>query len=291
MVYGVTDVYAKWQDLNIIENTYEESELGKGNNAETMKSTKVKGGNLYHLGTKAAAAPNESGVLQFYPIAGKDSIANKNFTYVEVYNPYDENFGSFKPQVGKTYKISFDFMTQVWSSNIEFNIRGVKEEGVGEIIANAITIKPGNSTHTGAYAWGKASTTVTIEEEISALSISIEIDKSSDANAYPYLDNIKVEKIPDGDTTFIIYHSVDASYEEITLPNLTPISDISISKQVNGKKIEGIYTDATFTTRADGIIYGNTELWVKWIDIPTKAENTYEEAGISKVVGVKLEDM
>ncbi|MBR4123150.1 MAG: family 16 glycosylhydrolase [Clostridia bacterium] len=257
-------------DANVIINDYEET---------TLDISKVKGGSISHLGTKSEANPNTSRVLQFSTIAGKDSIDNNDFSYVEIYNPYDKNFESFKPETSKKYKLTFDFKTRVWGNNILFNVRGVTAAGVGEIIANAITIEPGNPTFTGAYAWGTASTVISVEEDLLALAISVEIDKNGNGNAFPYLDNIVLEELTaEGETTFNIHHSTGET-TKYKATNLTELSEIELTKE--GFFFKGLYFDAEYKIPATGIAYGVSDVYAKWDDLRI-TENTYEEAEITE---------
>ena len=213
------------EESEYITNTYEETGLGSISNGSG--TSKLKGNNIYHLGAKSASN-REGSVVQFYPVSGTTNVAAGNITYVELYNPADENFASFKPVVGKTYEITFDFNTRVWSNNIAFNIRGVTDEGIGDIITNAITILPGDTTHTGVYAWGTATTYVTVTSELSALAISIEIDKAADGNFYPYLDNIKFRE-------FEIANQFTNTYEEEGLGSIS--NGGTPSHKLKGKNI------------------------------------------------------
>ena len=213
------------EESEYITNTYEET--GLGSISSGSGTTKLKGNKIYHLGQKAASK-REGRVVQFYPVSGNTSVAAGDITYVELYNPADENFASFKPVVGKTYEITFDFNTQVWGNNIAFNIRGVTNEGIGDIITNAITILPGDTTHTGAAAWGTATAYATVTSELSALAISIEIDKSANGNFYPYLDNIKFRE-------FEIANQFANTYEEEGLGSMS--NGGSPSHKLKGKNI------------------------------------------------------
>lgn len=191
-VFTVPMVFA--DEVLSITNTYEEEGLGSISNSSG--TSKLNGKYIFHLGEKSAAE-REGRVLQFSAISGKTNIAKGNITYVEIYNPNDANFASFKPEVGKTYQITFDFKTQVWSNDIAFNIRGVKNTGIGDILVNAVTIAAKDPAYTGKYVWGTATTSVTITEDLKALAVSIEIDKAGDGNAYPYLDNIVLTEVKD----------------------------------------------------------------------------------------------
>ena len=213
------------EESEYITNTYEET--GLGSISSGSGTAKLKGNKIYHLGQKAASK-REGRVVQFYPVSGNTSVAAGDITYVELYNPADENFASFKPVVGKTYEITFDFNTQVWGNNIAFNIRGVTNEGIGDIITNAITILPGDTTHTGAAAWGTATAYATVTSELSALAISIEIDKSANGNFYPYLDNIKFRE-------FEIANQFANTYEEEGLGSMS--NGGSPSHKLKGKNI------------------------------------------------------
>lgn len=213
------------EESEYITNTYEET--GLGSISSGSGTAKLKGNKIYHLGQKAASK-REGRVVQFYPVSGNTSVAAGDITYVELYNPADENFASFKPVVGKTYEITFDFNTQVWSNNIAFNIRGVTNEGIGDIITNAITILPGDTTHTGAAAWGTATAYATVTSELSALAISIEIDKSANGNFYPYLDNIKFRE-------FEIANQFTNTYEEEGLGSIS--NGGTPSHKLKGKNI------------------------------------------------------
>ena len=192
-VFTVPMVFA--DEVLSITNTYEVEGLGSLNSGGEG-THKLNGKYIFHLGEKSAAE-REGRVLQFSAISGKTNIAKGNITYVEIYNPNDANFASFKPEVGKTYQITFDFKTQVWSNDISFNIRGVKNTGIGDILVNAVTIAAKDPAYTGKYVWGTATTSVTITEDLKALAISIEIDKDANGNAYPYLDNIVLTEVKD----------------------------------------------------------------------------------------------
>ncbi len=195
-----------------ITNTYEETGLGSISNGGTG-THKLNGKYIFHLGEKSAAE-REGRVLQFSAISGRTNIAKGNITHVEIYDPNDVNFASFKPEVGKTYQITFDFKTQVWGNDISFNIRGVKDTGIGDILVNAITIAAKDPAYTGKYVWGTATTSVTITEDLKALAVSIEIDKDANGNAYPYLDNIVLTEVKDEceHTNTEAANEVDATY-------------------------------------------------------------------------------
>ena len=251
------------------ENTYEEEELGN------TTANYLSGTNIFHLGTKTAAE-REGRVLQFYPITGKDSIASGRITHVKLYNPNSPKFAPVRPKVGTTYKITFDFKAQVKDNDIYFNIRGVKDDELADILATAVTVKKGDPYFTGKYAWGSAVTFVTISEELSALAISIESSKQSNVNYYPYLDNIAVSVVPDGNTTITCHYG--NSSKQVTLPNTTLFEDIPV-ESVSGKKFEGWYLDANLTIPAKENIYGHTEVWAKWRDGDV-ITNTYDDNGV-----------
>ncbi len=271
-------------DTNIITNDYEETALGRGKNATTMASTKITGANLFHLGTKSGATPNTSRVLQFNPIAGQNAISEGNYTYAEIYNPYDANFAGFTPEADKYYKVSFDFKTQrITDGDINFNIRGIKDGTLGNVIATAATVAK-DDTHYGtdssSYSWGKASALInTAGKTYDTLAISIEVTTDGNKGIYPYLDNIVLEELSAvGETSFNIHHSTGET-NKYTTTNLTDLATIELSKE--GFFFDGLYLDAEYTIPATGIAYGVTDVYAKWEDARI-TENTYEEESLTK---------
>jgi len=273
MAFSNTELWAKWVDVSSkVENTYEETALTK---------SKLHGNNIFHFGTKSAASPNTTKVVQFYPIAGKTYVSDGNFTYVEIYDP-DSNFQSFITEPDADYKINFDFKVKAGTyADINFNIREVVNGKVGNIIGTAAKIAKGDSAYSD-YAWGKAEVIVSVTKPNTALAISIESTTNDITKLYPYLDNIVAEKVAEGETAISIHHDVDGATEQITVSNKAFVNEIATAKRVDGKRVEGFYTDNTYTKLAQGIAFGKTELWAKWVDVPSKVENTYEETGLSK---------
>ncbi len=273
IVFGKTELWAKWIDVpSKVENTYDEAGLTKD---------MLSGNNIFHYGTKTAAAPNTTKIVQFYPIVGKTEIAKGNFTYVEIYDP-NSNFASFITEPDADYKINFDFKVPAGkNADINFNIREVIGGNVGKVLGTAATVKA-NDPKFSTASWGKAEAIVTTENPNSAFAITIEYTGNSNANLYPYLDNIVVEKVVDGETTLNIHHDVDGAVEQITVPNKAFVGEIATTKRVDGKRVEGLYTDDTYTTPAQGIAFGKTELWAKWVTVPSKVENTYDETGLTQ---------
>lgn len=249
------------------ENTYEEEGIGN------TTANKLKGANIFHLGKKSAAE-REGRVIQFNPISGKTSIAEGNITHVQLYNPNSSKFAPIKPKVGNTYKITFDFKTQVKDDDIFFNIRAVKDDVLGNILATAATVKKGDPSFTGRYMWSKAIAFVTVSEELSGLAITIETNKEGNVNYYPYLDNIAVTVVPQGNTT-INLHGVDNS-GSVTLPNTTLFSDIPFGFETD-KKFDGWYLDANFNTPATENIYGHSNAYAKWKTVGDEIKNTYDD--------------
>jgi len=273
MVFNQTELWAKWVSVSSkVENTYDEAGLTKD---------KLSINNLFHFGTKSAATPNTTKVVQFYPITGQTEIANGNFTHVEIYDP-NNNFKSFITEPDADYMINFDFKVKAGTNgDISFNIREVINGKIGNVIGTAANIVKGDSNFSD-YTWGKAEAVVTITKPNTALAISIETAINGDAKLYPYLDNIVVEKVTDGDTAITIHHDGDNSQEQITFPNKALVSEIITTKRIDGKRLEGLYTDAAYSTPAVGIVFGKSELWAKWVAVPSKVENTYDETGLTK---------
>ena len=265
-------MFKKFTVTNDFKNTYEESGLGSLSNGGAG-SHKLKGKYIFHLGTKTASG-RDGRVLQFSAISGQTNIAKGNITHVELYNPYDANFASVKPQKNTTYRIKFDYKIKAGTSgDISFNIRGFTTDGIGDILANAVTIVKKDPVYAD-YTWGSATVFVkTGDEELSAMAISIEIDIAGNATLYPYLDNIDVSVVPEGNTT-LKCHNFDV--EQITLPNTTLFADIPV-ELVSGKKFEGWYLDADLKTPAEDNIYGHTEVWAKWRTAGDEIKNTYDD--------------
>lgn len=270
-------------DANVIINDYEETALGYLNSANSTGSHKLTGANIFHLETKAKAEPNTSRVLQFYPIAAKESIANQKFTYVEIYNPYDANFAGFKPKADTYYKVSFDFKTQrTTDGDINFNIRGIKDGALGDVIATAATVAKDDTyygTDSNSYSWGKGSALInTAGKTYDTLAISVEATTDKDKGIYPYLDNIVLEELTtEGEVLLNIHHSTGET-EKYTATNLTDLATIEITKE--GYFFAGLYFDAEYKIPATGIAYGVTDVYAKWEDARI-TENTYEENGLT----------
>ncbi len=261
-------------DLSVIENTYEETGLGSVVNGSGTH--KLKGKNIYYLGIKSASG-REGRVLQFSTISGQTNVAKGSITHVELYNPTDKDFASIKPQKDTTYKIKFDYKIKADGyCDISFNIRGVKNGGLSDVLKTATTIIKGDARYSD-YAWGTTTVFVnTGSEELSALAISIESSSKSDAIIYPYLDNIEVNVIPNGNTT-LTCHNFDPA--QLTLSNDTLFSDIPVGL-VSGKKFEGWYLDENFNTPAEDNVYGHTEIWAKWRTTGDVIKNTYDDNGV-----------
>ncbi|MBE6727872.1 MAG: glycosyl hydrolase family protein [Ruminococcaceae bacterium] len=267
-------------DENVIINDYEETILGRGKNADTMASTKITGANLFHLGTKSGATPNTTRILQFERITGQTAIAEGNYTYAEIYNPYDVNFAGFTPKADTYYKLSFDYKVKRNSSGaINFNVRGKTDSGLGDIIATAATVASDDAAFAD-YAWGYASILInTAGKNYDTFAISIETEAANNAALYPYLDNIMLEELSaEGEVSFNIHHSTGET-EKYTATNLTDLSTITLAKL--GYFFKGLYLDAEYTVPAVGIAYGVTDVYALWEDVRI-TENTYEEAGITK---------
>lgn len=198
----IDNVVVEKNDTDVITNTYDETGLGTYNQANTSKpgSHKLVSNNLYYLGIKAAADPNTTRVVQFYPVTGQNEIEKGNITHIELYNPYDKDFTtassapSIKPLNNSVYKITFDFKIRASSyGNIFFNIRGKKDGVLGEILGNAAVIEKGDPAYSD-YTWGTAEAYIYTGDN-DALAITVEADTDSDALLYPYLDDITVTPV------------------------------------------------------------------------------------------------
>lgn len=268
--------FREFEIANQFKNTYEEEGLGSISNGGAG-SHKLKGKYIFHLGTKTAAA-RDGRVLQFSTISGQNNIAKGNITHVELYNPSDANFASVKPLKNTTYKIKFDYKVKAGSSgDISFNIRGVNADGIGDILATAVTIAKGDPVYAD-YTWDTATVFVkTGSADLSALAISIETSIANNASFYPYLDNIAVSVVPEGNTTITCHNF--GSDSQITLPNTTLFADLPV-ELVSGRKFEGWYLDANFTIPAEDNIYGHSEVWAKWRTTGDEIRNTYDDNGV-----------
>lgn len=273
VAFGKQELWAKWIDVpSKVSNTFDEAGLTKG---------MLLANNVFHFGTKSAATPNTTKVVQFYPIAGQTDIGNGKFTYLTVYDP-NSDFNVFVAETDADYKINFDFKVKSGTyADISFNIREVLNGEVGDIIATAAKVSKGDPDYSD-YTWGKAEAIVAATKPNMSFAISIESSTNDVTKLYPYLDNIVVEKVAAGNTTLTIHHGVDGSDEQISVSNKAVVSEIATAKRVEGKRVEGYYTDNTYTTPAEGIAFGKQELWAKWVTVPSKVENTYDEAGLTK---------
>ena len=186
-------------EITDIDNTYEETDLGTFSGGSGTH--KLNGTNLYLLGINSLDNENTTRVVQFNNIAGQTNINAGTFTYVDIYNPYDVDFASFKPEADSYYKITFDFRTRAGStanSYQYFNIRGRNGSEFSDNLATAATVIPGDTDFPYSYAWGKASAIIqTDDTAYDALVISLETPQNSDITKaiYPSLDNIHVEKV------------------------------------------------------------------------------------------------
>ena len=282
----VDNVVVHKYDENVIINDYDQIALGSASSNEAnMANTKITGNNLYHLGTKLAAKPNASRVLQFRRITGQTDIAAGNYTYAEIYNPYDTDFAGFTPKANTYYKLSFDYKVKHHDvATINFNIRGKSGSNLGDIITTAATVTKDDATFAD-YAWGHAEVLInTAEKNYDTFAISIELEaETTTPNIYPYLDNIMLEEIDDqGDTCFTVYHNSEIYgklKDVLTENNLTSFSDITF-EDTETAKFEGLYLDSDYETPATGIINGATIVYAKWKDI-SKFVNTYDASGVS----------
>jgi len=278
-------------DTSIITNDYEETVLGRGKNATTMASTKITGANLFHLGTKTGATPNTSRILQFERITGQTAIAEGNYTYAEIYNPYDADFAGFTPKADTYYKLSFDYKVKRHSSGtISFNVRGKTAEGLGDVIATATTVAS-NDAYFADYAWNYASVLInTAGKDYETLAISIETSADGNAGLYPYLDNIKLEEVADAtaETKLTVHHDSSIYHKSkdiLTKNNLTALSDITF-EDTETAEFKGLYFDSAYTIPVTGVVYGETDVYAKWKDM-SKFVNSYDASGVSltKLVG------
>lgn len=276
---AIDNVVVSKCDSDIITNDYEETILGRGKNATTMSSTKITGANLFHLGTKSGATPNTSRVLQFERITGQTEIANGNYTYAEIYNPYDADFAGFAPKTDTYYKLSFDYKVKRNTNGaINFNVRGKTDSGLGDIIATAATVASDDAAFAD-YAWGYASILINTEgKNYDTLAITVETEATNNAAVYPYFDNIVLEELSaDGEATFNIHHSTGET-EKYTATNLTDLSAIELNK--DGYFFNGLYLDAEYSVPAVGIAYGVTDVYANWEDARITV-NTYEEVALT----------
>ncbi|MBQ8794567.1 MAG: dockerin type I repeat-containing protein, partial [Clostridia bacterium] len=94
------------------------------------------------------------------------------------------------------YKITFDFRVKASdNSNISFNIRGKKDGEFSEVLSTAIVLETGDPAYS-SYVWDTAEAYIyTDGVDYDALALTIESDGNSNANLWPYIDNINVEVI------------------------------------------------------------------------------------------------
>jgi len=273
IAFGKTELWAKWVDVpSKVENTYDEAGLTKG---------KLSGNNIFHFGTKSAATPNTTKVVQFNPITGQVEIAKGNLTYIEIYDP-NSKFQSFITEPDADYKINFDFKVKAGTyGDISFNIREVVNGKVGNIIGTAATVLKGDTNYSD-YTWGKAEAVVSVTKPNTVLAISIETTLNADANLYPYLDNIVVEKSTERQTTKITVNNYknNGSAKKITISKNALFTQIELDA-INGFNFMGLYTDKNYLNAAEGRIGDCAAVWAKWRG-ENVFDNTYDEAGVTK---------
>lgn len=272
-VFGKTELWAKWVDVpSKIENTYDETGLTKA---------KLCGNNIFHFGTKSAATPNTTKVVQFYPITGQVEIAKGNYTYVEIYDP-NSNFKSFITEPDADYKINFDFKVKAGTyGDISFNIHEVVNGKLGNVIGTAAKVVKGDSAYSD-YTWGKAETVVAVTKPNTVLAISIETSINNNGELYPYLDNIVVEKSTERQTTELTVNNYknDGQAKKVKISKNALFTQIEFDA-ISGMNFIGLYTDKNYLNAAKGKIGDHTAVWAKWRG-ENVFDNTYEEAGITK---------
>ncbi|MBO5021346.1 MAG: InlB B-repeat-containing protein, partial [Clostridia bacterium] len=273
IVLGKTELWAKWNKVpSKVENTYDEPGLSLG---------KLSGNNIFHFGTKTAATPNITKVVQFNPVSGQVELAKGNFTYVEIYDP-NADFSSFITKPDTDYKINFDFKVKSGTyGDTSFNIREVVNGKVGKIIGTAATVVKGDKNYSD-YTWGKAEAVVAITKPDTALAISIESTLNDNANLYPYLDNIVVDRVKDRQTVDITINNYknDGTSKTVTISKNALFTQIELDA-VSGMNFMGLYTDKNFKNAAKGKIGDSTVVWAKWRDANI-FDNSYDEPGLTK---------
>ncbi|MBE6727869.1 MAG: hypothetical protein E7562_04385 [Ruminococcaceae bacterium] len=273
MIYGKTELWAKWVDVpSKVENTYDETGLAKG---------LLNGNNIFHFGTKSAATPNTTKVVQFYPIAGQVNISEGKFTYIEIYDP-NSDFNSFITEPDADYKINFDFKVKAGTyGDISFNIREVVNGKIGNVIGTAAVVTKADPNFSD-YTWGKAETVIAVTKPNTVLAISIETSINDNGILYPYLDNIVVEKIADRKTVELTVNNYknNGSSKKIIISKNALFTQIELDA-INGVNFIGLYTDKDYKNAVKGRIGECTAVWAKWRGANV-FDNTYEEAGITK---------
>ena len=193
VVYGETDVYAKWKDLTKFINSFD---------ANGVNLEKLKGVGIDYWGKADEVAPNKTNVVRFENINGQNLISQGKITHIELYNPNAENFTteetlpSYAPLADSVYKITFDFSTKASKDgNISFNIRGIKDGKLSDVLGTAAVVESGDPYYSG-YIWDNAEVYIYTEGvKYDALALSIETDGTYRAYIKPYIDNINVESL------------------------------------------------------------------------------------------------
>ena len=264
-IFSVPSVFSNvFAETGVIKNTYDESGYA-------------------YTDIKFDKSPNPIATIVDGGVTGKalkfNRIYNTSYCatlpYVNIYNDSSATFDSFKPKKDTSYKLSFKYK-QTSKFNYASNtlkLFGVKNADLsdGTDLGDLCVIEK----KTTVPDWTEAELSFTVNDDFNSLGIllSSTITGSSAGACNIYIDDIALIEI---DTTITVHHP-DNSEEQITVSNKTNFNDLEIAKRISGKRVEGLYTDSTFTKLAEGAVIGKSDVWAKWIDVPSYIENTYEE--------------
>ncbi|MBQ3058557.1 MAG: hypothetical protein IJD00_06370, partial [Clostridia bacterium] len=232
-VMTVPVVFANTTANDIITNTFDDG-------------WKTSEGSNLALETPDGANGN---ALQFNYITSYINTTGNNIRHYKIYNPVKvgDGFVDYQPAANTTYKLTFRYRTRSLTDyNIYINVRGVKNDTVGDVLCRVATIK--KSLKLGSTnVWDTAVAYFTTPEEaLEALAVTAEWGGANDSTTNNFqivIDDLKLEKAP---SNFVLINTFEE--DDVTVDTINLGTDTQTYKVDGYNANETGYNTSTITT-------------------------------------------
>ncbi len=216
--------------------------------------------------------------LQFNYGTSYINTTGNNIRHYKIYNPVkvDDGFADYQPAANTTYKLTFRYRTRSLESyNIYINVRGVKDETVGDVLCRAVTVKKSLNLG-GTYVWDEAVAYFTTPEEaLEALAISVEYNNTTDStgNGFPVvIDDLKLEKAP---SNFVLINTFEE--DDVTVDTINLGTDTQTYKVSNYNANETGYNTSSITSKNSYTLRANSTIGFRASRVTTHAKKAHFE--------------
>ena len=216
--------------------------------------------------------------LQFNYGTSYINTTGNNIRHYKIYNPVkvDDGFADYQPAAKTTYKLTFRYRTRSLDNyNIYINVRGVKNDTVGDVLCRAVTVKKSLNLG-GTYVWDEAVAYFkTPEEALEALAISVEYNNTTDStgNSFPVvIDDLKLEKAP---SNFVLINTFEE--DDVNVDTINLGTDTQTYKVSNYNANETGYNTSTIASKNSYTLRTNNTIGFRAARVTTNAKKAHFE--------------